>query len=124
GGFSVPIVSRSTILKSQQQFNHEIRTGSRRLPHSPLSNRAESMPAAVGLFVFAGGDPLETIVGGTNIGNDTDTIAAIAGSMAGALHGFDAVPADMFETFKAANKHEADVEALAKGLTTIAARRV
>ena len=85
---------------------------------------AESMPAAVGLFVYAGGDPLETIIGGTNIGNDTDTIAAIAGSMAGALYGIDAVPQDMFEVFKAANTDEADVEALARGLTKIAERRL
>ena len=85
---------------------------------------AESMPAAIGLFVFAGGDPLETIVGGTNIGNDTDTIAAIAGSLAGALRGFGAVPRDIYETFKMANKDEADVEALAQGLTNIAQRRI
>ncbi len=39
----------------------------------------ESVPAAVGIFVAAGGDPLETVVGGTNIGNDSDTIAAMAG---------------------------------------------
>jgi ADP-ribosylglycohydrolase len=39
----------------------------------------ESVPAAIGIFVVAGGDPLETVVGGTNIGNDTDTIAAMAG---------------------------------------------
>lgn len=85
---------------------------------------AESMPAAVGLFVFAGGDPLETIVGGTNIGNDTDTIAAIAGSLAGALRGIEAVPPDLYQTFKVANQAEADVEALARGLTTIARRRL
>jgi ADP-ribosylglycohydrolase len=85
---------------------------------------AESMPAAVGLFVFAGGDPLETIVGGANIGNDTDTIAAIAGSLAGALRGIEAVPPDLYQTFKTANQAEFDVEALARGLTAIAQRRL
>ena len=85
---------------------------------------AESVPAAIGLFVYAGGNPMETIVGGTNIGNDTDTIAAIGGSLAGALYGFEAVPKDMFDIFKVANQDEADVEALARGLTDIAQRRV
>jgi ADP-ribosylglycohydrolase len=85
---------------------------------------AESIPAAIGLFVFAGGDPLEAIVGGTNIGNDTDTIAAIAGALAGALRGISAIPQDLYETFKAANQNEADVETLAQGLTTIAQRRI
>lgn len=85
---------------------------------------AETTPTAIGLFVFAQGDPLTTIVGGTNIGNDTDTIAAIAGSLAGALKGFGAVPADLFAQLKAANAHEFDVEALAQGLTQIAQKRI
>jgi ADP-ribosylglycohydrolase len=82
----------------------------------------ESVPAAVGIFVAAGGDPLETVVGGTNIGNDSDTIAAMAGSLAGALRGIGAVPVDLYETVKSVNSE--DMEALAHGLTTIAWRRV
>lgn len=82
----------------------------------------ESAPAAVGIFVAAAGDPLETVVGGTNVGNDTDTIAAMAGSLAGALHGISAVPSDMFETVKSVNSE--DIEALANGLTEIAWARV
>lgn len=82
----------------------------------------ESVPAAVGIFVAAGGDPLETVVGGTNIGNDSDTIAAMAGSLAGALRGIAAVPADLFATVKAVNTE--DIESLADGLTAIAWRRV
>lgn len=34
----------------------------------------------------------ETIIATTNIGNDTDTIGAIAGSMAGIVYGYDAIP--------------------------------
>lgn len=82
----------------------------------------ESVPAAVGIFVAAGGDPLETVVGGTNIGNDSDTIAAMAGALAGALRGISAVPQDLFETVKSVNSE--DIEALANGLTEIAWRRV
>ncbi len=78
----------------------------------------ESAPAAVGIFLAAQGDPLETVVGGTNIGNDSDTIAAMAGSMAGALNGIDAVPADLYQTVKSANVE--DIEGLARGLTEIA----
>lgn len=82
----------------------------------------ESAPAAVGIFVAAGGDPLESVVGGTNIGNDTDTIAAMAGSLAGALHGMARVPEELYETVKSANTE--DIEALAAGLTEIAWRRL
>lgn len=81
----------------------------------------ESVPAAVGVFVAAGGDPLESVVGGTNIGNDSDTIAAMAGSLAGALRGIAAVPEDMFATVKSVNSE--DIEGLAAGLTEIAWRR-
>ncbi|HEX5689741.1 MAG TPA: ADP-ribosylglycohydrolase family protein, partial [Roseiflexaceae bacterium] len=82
----------------------------------------ESIPAAVGIFVAAAGDPLEAVVGGTNIGNDTDTIAAIAGSMAGALRGVDAMPRAMLDTIVSAN--EQDLSALADGLTKLAWRKV
>jgi len=81
---------------------------------------AEAVPAAVGIFVAAGGDPLEAIVGGVNIGDDTDTVAIIAGSMAGALRGFRAVPKDLYEQLERANTlHLAEV---ARGLTAIAQR--
>ena len=78
----------------------------------------ESVPAAVGIFVAAGGDPLESVVGGTNVGNDTDTIAAMAGSLAGALRGIAAVPVDLVTTVKAVNSE--DIEGLARGLTDLA----
>lgn len=82
----------------------------------------ESAPAAVGIFVAVYGDPLECAVGGTNIGNDTDTIAAMAGAMAGALRGIDAIPQEMMATILDVN--EEDMPALANGLTEIAWRNV
>lgn len=80
----------------------------------------ESVPAAVGIFVAAGGDALECAVGGANIGNDTDTIAAMAGALAGALQGYDALPADKMATIHEVNAE--DIPALASGLAQIAWR--
>lgn len=80
----------------------------------------ESVPAAVGVFVYAQGDPWETVVAGSSMGNDTDTIAAIAGSMAGALRGFGAVPRDEYAEFREANQAEHDIERIADGLVKIA----
>ena len=34
----------------------------------------------------------ETVIASTNIGNDTDTIGAIAGAMAGIIYGYDSIP--------------------------------
>jgi len=78
----------------------------------------ESAPAAVGIFVAAAGDPLGCAVGGTNIGNDTDTIAAMAGAIGGALRGYDALPQDMMATIHEVN--DEDIPKLADGLTEIA----
>ncbi len=80
----------------------------------------ESTPAAVGIFVAAKGEPVGCAVGGTNIGNDTDTIAAMAGAMAGALKGPQAIPQEMRDTLYSAN--EEDIDQLAAGLTKIAWR--
>jgi ADP-ribosylglycohydrolase len=46
----------------------------------------------MGIFAAARGEYVPTVLGGTNIGRDADTIAAMAGSMAGALHGAGAIP--------------------------------
>jgi ADP-ribosylglycohydrolase len=82
----------------------------------------ESVPTAIGLFVFAAGDPLESIIGGANIGNDTDSIAAMAGALAGALRGFAHVPPALYASFRSANNF--DIERMARGLTEIAMRRM
>ena len=50
----------------------------------------ESVPAAVGVFAAAGEDPIATVRAAVQIGGDTDTIAAMAGALAGALHGYAA----------------------------------
>ena len=73
---------------------------------------ADAVPCAYGLMVAAKGDAFESIVGGVNIGNDTDTIATIVGSMTGTLNGyFDRKYIDLIN--KANNF---DLEALAKDL--------
>lgn len=48
---------------------------------------AEAVPAAFGLIAAADGDAMEAIIAAVNIGNDTDTVAAICGSIVGAYTG-------------------------------------
>jgi ADP-ribosylglycohydrolase len=52
----------------------------------------EATALAFGVFAAARGDYVGAVLGGTNVGRDADTIAAMAGGMAGALHGAQAVP--------------------------------
>lgn len=55
---------------------------------------AEAVPAAIGLLAATKGDPVEGIVAGVNIGNDTDTIATMVGAVAGAIKGSAALPSE------------------------------
>lgn len=63
----------------------------------------ESIPTAIGIFVACDGDPKRSVIAGANIGNDTDSIASMAGALAGALKGSDAVPQELFGEVQAVN---------------------
>lgn len=52
----------------------------------------EAVGLAFGVLAAARGDFAESVLGGVNIGRDTDTIAAIAGAIAGARGGFAVIP--------------------------------
>lgn len=41
----------------------------------------------------------ETIIGAVNLGEDTDTVEAVAGSMVGILYGDDLIPKEWLDTF-------------------------
>lgn len=83
---------------------------------------SEAVPAAVGVFFAAGGDPFLAAVGGANAGDDTDTVACMAGSIAGAFRGFKAVPQDLYKQVVAANG--LDLERRAAELTSVVSGRV
>lgn len=54
----------------------------------------ESVPAAFAVLKLAQGDAWKAAVIAANLGGDTDTIGAIAGSMAGACAGYESLPMD------------------------------
>lgn len=64
---------------------------------------AEAVPAAFGIFVIVAGDPQEAILAAANIGYDTDTIATIVGSIAGAWKGYQAFPHDYLKLLNTVN---------------------
>jgi len=85
---------------------------------------AESVPAAIALVAYAKGDPLRTIAIGASMGNDTDSIATMAGAIVGALAGKAALPQPLLAEFRAANAAAFDLDAMAAGLAAIATRRL
>ncbi len=52
----------------------------------------EAVGLSFGIIASSKGDFTESVLGGVNIGRDTDTIAAIAGSIIGAKIGFKKIP--------------------------------
>jgi len=81
---------------------------------------AEACPAAVGFVVAAGGDPYLAAIAATNAGDDSDTVGCMAGSIAGALSGIQAIPEELYKQVCEVNN--LDLEALADRLTPLAER--
>lgn len=52
----------------------------------------EELPVALGMLVVGAGDYTEAVLGAVNYGRDSDSIATMAGALAGALGGVAAVP--------------------------------
>lgn len=74
----------------------------------------ESVPAAFGMLLLHPDDPWAACCAAASLGGDTDTIAAMTGAMAGALHGASAFPAEAVATVRTVNDLDLDarVEAL------------
>lgn len=68
----------------------------------------ESVPAAFGLARLARGDVWQTALLAANIGDDTDTIGAIATALCGAVTGMAGFPPDKLAKLRAANALDID----------------
>lgn len=75
---------------------------------------AESVATAFGLLAAARGDPMKAIFAGVNIGGDTDTVAAIAGGICGALRGIEALDEGLVSEIERVNR--LGLEEIARGL--------
>ena len=73
---------------------------------------AESVPCAIAILAYADLDPWRTVRLGASIGNDSDSIATMAGSIAGVFNGCTAIPDAIVREFVAANP-EFDLRRLA-----------
>lgn len=78
----------------------------------------EELPIALGFLIVAGGDFETSVFGAANYGRDNDSIASMAGAIAGALHGDRAVRPEWIARINEANR--VDLNPLAEGLATLA----
>ena len=75
----------------------------------------EVVPAALGIFAVCKGEYRDCVIEAANFGRDCDTIGGIVGSIAGALHGIEAIPPDWVATVKKANP-DPDLDEQVQGL--------
>ena len=77
----------------------------------------EAVPAAFGFIAASKGDALETIHMAVNCGDDTDTVACMAGYIVGAFNGAAAYPKAHLDLINSANGYDlekmaADIDAM------------
>lgn len=82
-------------------------------PHGSI----EELPVALALLQACGGDYAQTVLACANYGRDSDSIATMAGSIAGALHGAAALPRDWVEVVQ--HKNRIDFAALSVQLLAL-----
>ena len=70
------------------------------------SNAVEVLSGALACFYLADGQPKNAILYAINLGRDTDCKAYVAGGMAGALRGIDALPAEWVDVVDEAARAE------------------
>ena len=60
----------------------------------PISNAVEVLSGGLACFYLAKGQPREAILYAVNLGRDTDCKGYVAGGLAGAMRGIEAIPAE------------------------------
>jgi ADP-ribosylglycohydrolase len=88
--------------------------------HPSRLRSIEELPIALGLLVVARGDFETAVIAGANYGRDCDSIAGMAGAIAGALHGIQAIRPGWVERIDAANR--CDMRPLASSLAALASQ--
>ncbi|GAA3911006.1 ADP-ribosylglycohydrolase family protein [Streptomyces gulbargensis] len=78
----------------------------------------EELPIALGMLLVGEGDYRRTVLGAVNYGRDCDSIATMAGAIAGALHGEPAVPADWAKEVAEASRLDLHAPAAALAAVT------
>lgn len=78
----------------------------------------EELPIALGMLLLEDGDYRRSVLSSVNYGRDCDSIATMAGAIAGALHGEASVPAEWAERVAGASR--VDLRAPAAELAAVA----
>ena len=83
-----------------------------------FSESVHTLVVALSMFVAAAGDLKQSIMGAVMYGRDKDSYASVAGALAGAFHGVDAIPPAWIQPVIDANP-EVDMRDYARQLTDL-----
>ncbi len=64
---------------------------------------AETLPAAIGIVIACKGDTMKSLIAASSIGDETATIASIAGAITGAMNGTESFPEWMMDYLDSRN---------------------
>ncbi len=81
-----------------------------------VADALEVVPAAFGILRTNNCAAVPSMIHGANFGRDCDTIASIAGTIAGAFEGNVTIPQDWKDLVRAANPGQPDIEQISIGL--------
>ncbi len=121
------LASLESVLDEGSPFREKLQAMQRLLPGEPgieevvleLGNDSRtvtSVPAAIFSFLKNAADFEETVVYAVGLGGDTDTIAAMAGAIAGGYHGKPAIPERWLSQLEKGAKGADYIEQLARDL--------
>jgi len=79
----------------------------------------EELPLALGALVATGGDYRRAVLAAVNYGRDSDSIATMAGALAGALHGVEVIPREWRDVV--ATNSRLDLAASGRTMAAVAA---
>lgn len=112
-GAAIEIAQRHGELFSMRDELYE------KLKVSPVGSEAgQTLAVAVAMLVAADGDFSQSVIGAVNYGRDCDSYATVAGAIAGALGGVDAIPPEWVNTVLAVNPRP-NIKEVSKQITEI-----
>ena len=105
-----------------EEFRYQLERAARWTPSDPVGLFGSSLPAdrsvvtAIACFAATPRDYPAVLASAIALGDDTDTVAAIAGGICGALNGVGVVPRRLLERLEDGPKGRRHIESLALGL--------
>ena len=97
--------ARHTDAEAMRAAFYEFYNGGQYFNYS-ISQANEIVAKGLAIFALTQGDPEQAILTSVNFGRDTDCLAAVAGGLAGAFSGLEAVPSSWIEQVDEATRQD------------------